>query len=96
MKYIEIKEGLSICIDSIVVIENVASESSYTGFKTIVHTKVGVFESSFPYETLLDLINSQEDEEYDLQDNNDVLNNNLELLNSKVDILVNSQQKWVG
>lgn len=92
MKFIEIKEGLSICIDSIVVIENVPSESSYTGFKTIVHTKVGVFESTFPYETLLDIINSKNDDDekdYSLKNENGMLHN-------KLDVLINNSQKWVG
>lgn len=63
MKFLEIKEGLSVECESILAIEMVESSGSYTGYKTIVHTKAGVFESSFPYQTILDLLNKDEEKE---------------------------------
>lgn len=74
MKFIEIKENFSVCKESIIAIEQTASSESYSGYKTIVHTKVGVFESSFPYKTLINLLDKEEEEQEEYEE--DINNNN--------------------
>ena len=57
MKYLEIREGFSILKAEIEAIEKVDE------FKTLVHTHHNSFESTFPYMTLLQLLESDVDKE---------------------------------
>ena len=53
MKFIEIKEGLSVSREDILAIEKMEE------FTCKVHTIIGSFDSSFPYITLLQILEEE-------------------------------------
>lgn len=80
MNYIEVKEGLSIRVDEIEAVERVDE------YNCTIYTHHNLYASTFPYMTLLSLIEGQkEDKEKDKAQM-------MESINS----LASHQQHWVG
>ena len=56
MKFIEIKEGVSVAKDEIIALVKI---DEYT---TRLYTKVGEFEANFPYMTLLQILENERED----------------------------------
>jgi len=73
MKYLEVKDGLSVLIDDILVIE------SLNGFQSLVHTSKDVYEANFPYGMILRIVEDANVEEPEKEKvNTNLLNGFLE------------------
>ena len=80
MKYIEIKEGLSIRLDEIEAIEKVNE------YNSTVYTHHNLYASTFPYMTLISLLEAEGEEE-DRKDSQ---------VTDNINQLAKYQQHWIG
>ena len=62
-QYIEIKDGVSVKMDDIVAVVRGSKELT-----SIVHTQYRTYDSTFPYEVLLELLQTSKEESGEIKD----------------------------